>query len=159
VDEAQQDCSVFAFLGNNLSYTETFDHVKTELRYNCEREFHVLEQLEYRLALFWAARVLSITSRVAVRGVNVRRFWNVSGAFGHRHTPPHLRVQRRLVFAQRIDGWDGTTSRRSISGRRARRTISVQPGYMFSDSIGSVCPDADGCGGDRDVRPAYVSPR
>jgi hypothetical protein len=124
----------FAFIGNNIDYTETFDRVKTGLRYNANSSVTFLNNWNADAHYTRAARVLSDNLTRGGPLALVPGFWNVSGGFGT--------DSRRLISSYNgvaysrndVDGW-GATWFSSIDIRPTKATtVSIQPSYSASDS-------------------------
>jgi hypothetical protein len=124
----------FAFLGNNLSYTETFDRVKTGLRYNANANFTFLNNWNTDLHYSWSARVLSDNLTRGGPLASSPGFWNVSGGVGTDTRRRFSAYNGGAYSRNDIDGW-GANYFASFDFRpTSAMTISVQPGYNVSDS-------------------------
>jgi hypothetical protein len=124
----------FAFVGNNLTYTETFDRVKTGLRYNANVNFTFLNNWNTDWHYSWAARALSDNLTRGGPLASVPGFWNVSGGVGTDTRRRFSAYNGGSYSRNDIDGW-GWSYFASFDFRPASAmTVSVQPGYNVSDS-------------------------
>jgi hypothetical protein len=124
----------FAFIGNNLDYSETFDRVKTGFRYNANTNATFLNNWNADAHFTWAARVLSPNLTRGGPLASVPGFWNVSGGVG---TDSRRLISSYTGFGYSrndVDGWGlGLFSSIDIRPTKAT-TLSIQPSYNASDS-------------------------
>jgi len=124
----------FAFIGNNLDYSENFDRVKTGFRYNANSNVTFLNNWNADAHYSWAARALSPSLTRGGPLALVPGFWNVSGGVG---TDSRRFISSYTGFGYSrndVAGWGvGVFSSIDIRPTKAT-TISIQPSYNASDS-------------------------
>jgi hypothetical protein len=124
----------FAFVGNNVTYTETFDHVRTALQYNLNTSFTFLNNWNADGHFTAAARVLSDNLTRGGPVASMPAFWNVSGGFGT-DTRRMLSAYNGASYSRNeIGGWGAGYFASFDLRPTSAMTISVQPGYNTSDS-------------------------
>jgi hypothetical protein len=124
----------FAFIGNNLDYSETFDRVKTGFRYNANTNATFLNNWNADAHYTWAARVLSPNLTRGGPLALVPGFWNVNGGVGTDTRRPVSAYAGGAYARNDVAGW-GVNWFSSIDIRPTKATtLSIQPGYGASDS-------------------------
>ena len=124
----------FAFIGNNLTYSENFDHVKTAVRYNANASMTFINNWNGDAHYSWQGRALSDDHTRGGPLALQPSSWNVSGGVGS-DSRRRFSAYNGFAYAKNdLDGW-GMHWFSSIEFRPARAmSISVSPGYGASDS-------------------------
>jgi hypothetical protein len=124
----------FAFTGNNLSYTRTFDGVNNGLQYNANVNGTFVTYWNADAHFTKAWRVLSDNLTRGGPLASMPGFWNVSGGVGSDSRRRFSTYNGGFYSRNDIQGW-GAGWFSSIDFRPSTATtISVQPGYNASNS-------------------------
>jgi hypothetical protein len=124
----------FYFIGNNLTYSENFDHVKNGLRYNANTQGTFLNYWNADAHFTRNWRTLSDDLTRGGPLADLPASWNVNAGVGT-DTRRRFSTYNGLSYARNeIDGW-GVNWYASIDFRpTTATTISVQPSYGASES-------------------------
>jgi hypothetical protein len=124
----------FYFIGNNYTYSENFDHVKTMLRYNLNTAATFLNYWNADAHFTRQWRTLSDNLTRGGPLAEMPATWNVSGGLGTDTRRRFSTYNGVSLAGNEIDGW-GFSYFASIDFRpNTATTVSVQPGYNASNS-------------------------